>query len=289
MSQSPSPTRAKAPAIPARRAEPTTADGPRLGVVGSLLFHGLIVAAALITFNRNLTTPQDTHVVPVDLVTIAEQTNVQAMAPKPQEAPPQPDKMDIPVPPREAPPEPDMQDVEPAPQPDMPKFDVAKDKPKPVEDVKPKPEDTKPKPPTKKEQAQDFAALLNKLTAPEKPVKNAKQGPRVIQAQGLGNAMTADLVSALQSQIYRCWNVAGLVGSPNPNDLVVDFDIMLNPDGTVGSARLLTLGGNAYTRAAAEAASRAIYTCQPYHLPANRYQQWREINPLHFDPRQMMQ
>lgn len=264
------------------RAEPTTAEGPRFGVVGSVLFHGLIAAAALLSFNRNLTTPEDTHVVPVDLVTIAEKTNVQAMAPKPAETPPQPEKMDIPVPPREAPPEPQMQEAEPAPVPDMPKFDVAKDKPKPVED-------DKPKPPTKKEQSQDFAALLNKLTAPEKPAKNIKQGPRVVQAQGLGNAMTADLVSALQSQIYRCWNVAGLVGSPNPNDLVVDFDIMLNPDGTVGRAQLLTLGGNGYTRAAAETASRAIYGCQPYHLPANRYEQWREINPLHFDPRQMMQ
>lgn len=276
MSQNPSPTRAKAQgATLPRRARPTIAGGPRLGVVGSLVFHGLIVAAALFSFNRNLTTPQDSHVVPVDLVTIADHTNVMAQSPTPQ-----PDKMDIPVPAREAPPEPDMVQAEPAPDMPAPKFDIAK----------PKPED-KPQnlPKTKKEQNQDFAALLNKLTVPDKPVKNAKQGPRVIQAQGLGNAMTADLVSALQSQIYRCWNVAGLVGSPNATDLIVDYDIMLNPDGTVGKAQLLTLDGNAYTRAAAEAASRAIYSCQPYRLPASRYQDWREINPLHFDPRQMMQ
>ena len=29
-------------------------------------------------------------------------------------------------------------------------------------------------------------------------------------------------------------------------------------------------------------------TCQPYKLPADRYNQWREIDPLHFDPRQML-
>jgi hypothetical protein len=46
--------------------------------------------------------------------------------------------------------------------------------------------------------------------------------------------------------------------------------------------------GNAYTRAAAEAARRAIFQCQPYKLPQDRYSQWREINPLRFDPRQMM-
>ena len=45
---------------------------------------------------------------------------------------------------------------------------------------------------------------------------------------------------------------------------------------------------NGYTRAALEAASRAVYQCQPYRLPQDRYNDWREINPLRFDPRQMM-
>ncbi|MEI9931780.1 MAG: hypothetical protein WDM89_14895 [Rhizomicrobium sp.] len=45
---------------------------------------------------------------------------------------------------------------------------------------------------------------------------------------------------------------------------------------------------NSYTRASASAAQRAIYTCQPYKLPSDRYSQWREISPFHFDPRQMM-
>jgi hypothetical protein len=274
MSQNPSPARSKPPL---RRARPTTAGGPRFGVVGSLAFHALIAAAAIVTFNRNLATPQDTHVVPVDLVTIADQTNIQAQAPQPQA---QPEKMDMPVPERVAPPEPDMAEPMPTPDAPLPDYKVAKEKP---------PEPPKDQPKTKKEQSQDFAALLNKLTTPDKPVKNARQGPRVIQQQGLGNAMTADLVSALQSQIYKCWNVQSLLGSPNPADLVVDFDVRFNPDGTVGSAQLLTLGGNGYTRAAAESASRAIYTCQPYHLPPSRYQEWKEVNPLHFDPRQMMQ
>jgi len=51
------------------------------------------------------------------------------------------------------------------------------------------------------------------------------------------------------------------------------------------SSAAATIG---YTRAASEAASRAVYQCQPYRLPADRYSLWREINPLRFDPRQMM-
>ncbi len=282
MSSNQSQTRSKVAAQTAvRRMRPTTARGPRFGVVGSLLFHGLIFAGLLFTFQRNFNAPEETHVVPVDLVTIADQTNVAAQAP-PQ---PEPQKMDTPPPALEPPPEPQMQEVEPAPEPDIPKFDVAKEKPKP--------EEKPPQPPkeTKKEQATDFNALLNKLTAPDKPVKTAKAGPRVIQGIGTGNMMTASLVDALRSQIARCWSPP--TGAPNAQDLVVEFAMALNPDGTVGRLQM-TMGtaaaaaGNAYTRAAAEAASRAIYQCQPYRLPPDRYSDWRDINPFHFDPRQMM-
>jgi len=281
MSSSQSPTRNKVAAQAAlRRQRPTTARGPRFGVVGSVLFHGLIFAAALFTFHRNFETPEDSHVVPVDLVTIANQTNVTAQAPP---TPPTPEKMDITPSPPTPPPEPEMQDVEPAPIPPVPKFDVAKEKPPP--------EDTKPVPP-KKQQQDDFNALLNKLTTPDKPVKTAKAGPRVIQGVGAGNMMTADIADALRGQIYRCWSPP--TGAPDARDLIVDYDLSLNPDGTVsrlqmtpGTAAAAT--GSAYTRAAAEAASRAIYECQPYRLPQDRYSLWREINPLRFDPRQMME
>jgi len=255
----------------------TTARGPRFGVAFSTVFHGLIFAAAFLTFNRSFNTPEDSHVVPVDLVTIADKTDVAAQAPPT----PEPEKMDKPVPALEAPPEPKMQELEPAPEPEMPKFDVAKDKPKPVD---------KPQP-TKKQQAQDFNALLNKLTTPDKPVKTAKAGPRVIPGVGAGNLMTADIADALKSQIYRCWSPP--TGAPDARDLIVDYDLSLNPDGSVGRLQMTpgtaaAAAGNGYTRAAAEAASRAIYQCQPYRLPPDRYAQWREINPLRFDPRQMM-
>ena len=252
----------------------TTEQGHNFGVVGSVLFHALIFAATLLTFHQNFETPEDTHVVPVDLVTIADKTNVTAQAPP---APPQPEKIETPPAPLTPPPEPDLQQVEPAPVPPIPQFKIAKEKP-PVE--------------TKKDQQQDFNALLNKLTAPDKPVKEAKAGPRVVQGIGTGNLMTADLADALRGQIYRCWSPP--TGAPNANDLIVDYDLSLNPDGTVARLQMtpgtaMQAAGNGYTRAAAEAASRAVYECQPYRLPQDRYNLWREINPLHFDPRQMME
>ena len=258
-----------------RQIRPTVDQAWPLGVGGSVLFHALIVAAILFTFNRSFTTPEESHVVPVDLVTIAAKTDIAA------QAPPVPEQkvIDRPPPVLEAPPEPQLQNIEPAPLPPVPKFDVAKEKPV-----------DKPQP-TKKEMQQNFDALLNKLTTPDKPVKTAKAGPRVIQGIGTGTLMTADLADALKSQMYKCWSPP--VGAPDARDLIVDFDLSLNPDGTVGRLQMTpgttaAAAGNTYTRAASEAASRAIYQCQPYRLPADRYAEWREINPLRFDPRQMM-
>jgi hypothetical protein len=275
MSLSQSPTRNKV--VFGGRMRSTVDEAWPVGAVGSFLFHALIVAAVLFTFQRNFATPEESHVVPVDLVTIAAKTDVAAQAPPA----PEPQKViDRPPPVLEAPPVPQLQDVEPAPLPPMPKFDVAKEKPKPVD-----------KPPTRKEMAQNFDALLNKLATPDKPVKTAKEGPRTIQGIGAGNLMTANLADALKSQMYRCWSPP--TGAPDARDLIVDFDLSLNPDGTVGQLQptpgtRAAAAASGYTRAALEAASRAVYQCQPYRLPQDRYNDWREINPLRFDPRQMM-
>lgn len=274
-SQSPARRKAAAAAIP-RRLRPTTARGPRYGVALSALFHALIFMAAVFSFHRNFETPPDSNVVPVDLVTIADQTNIQAQSPPVPPAEeierPQPSAL-------EAPPEPEMIEAEPAPVPPMPQFEVAKEKPKPVE---------KPKPARKSAQ-QDFNDLLSKLTAPDKPVKNAKAGPRAIQGVGAGNQMTADLADALKSQIYRCWSKPEGFAADRANDLVVEFDLELSPDGRVLRADSSSVSpGNPsrYNYAAGIAARNAIYGCQPYKLPSDRYPQWRQINPMRFDPRQ---
>src|SRR5690349_2596193 len=126
MSSNPSPTRNKV-AVMGRRIGATTEQQLPLGIAGSVLFHALIFAAVIFTFQRNFNAPQENHIVPVYLVTLADKTNVAAEAPKPE-----PEKFDRPEPPApEPPPEPEMQAVEPAPEPPIPQFDVAKEKPKP--------------------------------------------------------------------------------------------------------------------------------------------------------------
>jgi hypothetical protein len=119
----------------------------------------------------------------------------------------------------------------------------------------------------------------------------AGAAPAFSQHKAPQNTETADLAYVFRAQVVQCWNPP--IGAPHPEDLIVDFDLLLNEDGSV--ARLPQLVGdsriaaanNPYTRAAAVAARQAILRCAPYKLPSNRYSEWREINPLHFDPRWM--
>jgi hypothetical protein len=255
---------------------PTTARRNHAGLVISLVLHGGLIVATLLTLNRVVEMPPESRAVPVELV-VAEQTNIRA------EAPPQPDKPVV----QQAvamdePPLPPFADAEPAPLPPIPQIKIIVPKTKLDQPDQPK---------TKKQQVADADAVLNKILAQAKIPKNAKPGERIIQGQGNQSLATADLADSLKSQIYRCWNPP--VGAPNANDLVVDFDVQLNSDGTVAgrpqlSGNSAAAQGNPYTRAAAEAASRAIYGCAPYNLPAKRYSDWKEINPLRFDPREMM-
>jgi hypothetical protein len=219
---------------------------------------------------------QESHAVPVELV-IAQQTNVRAEAPPPQEKPQQQQPVTMPEPQLPA-----FRDAEPAPLPPVPQIKI----------IQPKTAVDRPdQPKSKKQIVQDADAVLNKILAQAQTPKNAKTSDRVVQGAGNQSLATADLADALKSQIYHCWNPP--TGAPNANDLVVDYDLQLNADGTVmGRPQLsgssASAMGNPYTRAAAEAAMRAIYQCAPYKLPAQRYAQWKEINPLRFDPREMM-
>ena len=204
--------------------------------------------------------------VPVDLVTVADQTNI---TPTVKEEMPEP-------------PVPEM--VQPAPQQiQEPKVEIAPslDKIVPIQ---------KPTPP-KQSPAEDFNRMLNDLTKPQTKSKTAKPGAQTVAGIGAQNAMTADLRSMLQSEIYRCWSPP--VGAPHPEKLIVSYELFLNRDGSVARPPQLTadsaaaVASDPYMRAAAEAARRAIYTCAPYRLPADRYNQWNDVT-FTFNPSVMM-
>lgn len=273
------------------RYTPTTAREPRVGVWGALLLHGMIAAAALLTWQHRLEiSDQATPVVPVDLVTIAEKTNIApTVAPQPKVQPKEtPPQLDVP-PPKLVPPPPKAEVappvLTPAPQP-KPVEKVQAPVVKPIEN--PPAPVAKPTPP----KSDAFNALLNKLTSPAAAPRNAKVADRTIHGVGAMNAMTMDLSDALKNQIAQCWNPPA--GAPHPEQYIPWFRIFLNPDGSVAQPPQLAAdsaaraAGDPFMRAAAEAARRAIYTCAPYKLPADKYSTWRDFT-IDFDPRKMFQ
>jgi len=228
---------------------------PRLGIFASVALHVGLVVLLFVTFSKKIDLPgAETPSVPVDLVTVADQTNVIAQ--------------------QKAEPPPDTPMVEPAtPDQAPPKFDIAPD-------VKPK-----PKVEEKKFNINDIDSLLKNR---QKKQQNVKVADRDIKGAGLQTAMTADLVTMLQSMLSRCWHPDE--GVPHPERLIVKYRLFLNRDGTIAQPPQLmpesaaAASSDPRMAAAAGWARRAIYECQPYKLPPNRYADWRDI-VFTFDPR----
>lgn len=274
------------------RYRPTTARGPRVGVVGALFLHGLIAAGALFSWQHHLDIADEAApVVPVDLITIAPKTNIAATVQRqakvePRETPTSPQQQ-APIP-KPAPTPPAEAEAAPDQAPSQPVIAKPAPTPKPLK----KPQDTPLTPDQNKPKSDDFNALLNKLTAPAAAPRNAKVADRATRGVGAMNAMTMNLQDALKNQIAQCWSPP--VGAPHPEQLVPWFHIFLNPDGSVAQPPQLTADSasqaarDPFMRAAVDAARRAIYTCAPYKLPTDRYNDWRSAL-INFDPRNMFQ
>ncbi len=254
----------------------------RFGFLISLILHGALIATGLIV----LPTPQlaiiDTpDVVPVELVTLAEETNVRAKIPEPEPEPEISPPMNTPPPAAPEPepePEPIAAPLKPKPEPIKQK---AAPKPKPKKQTSPK-KKHKPTPP-----AFDLARLENKLAksaAKETSEMDAYESVR--EAIGAGDEMTANEIDFLRAQMYRCWRAP--LDAPYPEKLKVTVRARLNPDGTLSNApEVLNLGqinrsADPFWRAAADNARRAVLKCQPYKLPPEKYALWRETI-MHFN------
>jgi hypothetical protein len=272
---------------------PVDERGEKLaGFLASALLHVCIFLGALITLQhaRLDITDVSPPMVPVDLVTIADKTNI---APTVKEEPKltqeqiEPEKQDV-IPPKL----PAIQEpAEPAPsEPAASEPVLAKPEPTPVPKVKPKAMAEKK---SKKSVDEDVNALLNNILSKSAAPKNARVAARTQRGFGDQNAMTMDLSDALKNQIEQCMNWGVVAGAPNAQNIVVSVDLTLNRDGSVAQRPQLESQSAAeaardpYVRAAADAALRAIHVCAPYKLPADRYGDWQDIR-VNFSPRDII-
>jgi hypothetical protein len=280
-------------------------------IVSGILHAALITAASLVwTPSLQALSDETPPFVPVEVVTIAEKTNIAptvqkdrpppAAAPlaqiaslEPQFVPPPPEQVEVvpePEPPHEPPPPPVQEKKEPPPPP--PPVEAVKQPPAPLPKlVLPR---RKPAPEHKPNFNVDTVLALLDKRAPPKPTAPpiAKLADTTVNGIGAKTAMTVDIKDALLNQMRACWNVP--VGAPNPEQLIVQVRIFLAQDGSLARPPQLEPGtraataSNPYMRTAAEAALRAVNVCEPYRsLPADQYQAWREI-VMTFDPSKML-
>jgi len=258
-------------------------------IIASGFLHLAVIAVATVSWPHAiaLSDEQDPPIVPIDLVTVAEETNIAPTVPNQKPPEPQPEA----PPPQQAAPPPLEAEVAPA------DLDKAKPKPLPKEAEASAPPPKPALPRRKPDPQQAFnvdtvLALLDKR-APKAPTPppTAKPAEQPITGRGLQTAMTVDLQDALLAQMRECWNVP--VGAPNPEQLIVQVRVFLAQDGSLAQppqlepATRTAAASNQFMRAAAEAALRAVNVCEPYkRLPPDRYEAWREV-VMTFDPSKM--
>jgi hypothetical protein len=180
-----------------------------------------------------------------------------------------------------------------------------KETPKPKPKPAPKVAEAKPVTPPVKTgtkpstfDAQQIAALIDKSpnaapapasTASPTPTQKASktaagirdgQGPKLSQNEQ--QALTARLVA----QIKRCWRPP--TGIPDAKNAIPVVSFKLARDGSVsGSPSVLNRQGSSSFQLASEAATRAILQCQPYDMPADKYDGGWSAVELDFDPSTM--
>lgn len=292
----------------------------------SFSFHVAILLASVVGLPgpaKLASIPEEA--VPVELVTLAEISQRQAVQvdaeerPEEPPGPPEPPEETTearpeprpnpearrdavqPTPqPRPEPPRPEPE-AEPEPEPAArpePAPEVAAEEPAEVRPVpRPRPRPTPPPRQVAREQPEqtfnpdEIAALLNRIpdeTGRRQQATEQTGAPRRAEHTSLigsDNAITADEMEWLRHQIQRCWSPP--VGVSGARDLVVRLRIQLAQDGGVtGYPQLLNQESTMQYQAAADSAVRAVLRCQPYDMPADKYDAWRDII-LNFDPSQM--
>lgn len=165
------------------------------------------------------------------------------------------------------------------PQPTPPKEEKKPEPKKP----EPKKEEVKKPEPKQENTEDDFLKKLNAAIS-----ETSEQSSQSSKAPVVGPPLTYAEKEGLQFAIKRCWSVP--VGAIEAEKLVVTIGVKLSKSGEVEGQPVLVSPKNsdnpAFNRAF-EAARRAILRCAPYSMPAEKYDQWKDLE-ITFNPEQMV-
>jgi hypothetical protein len=134
---------------------------------------------------------------------------------------------------------------------------------------------------------QAFKSLIEQALGPSAEAASASASSRTHDPT---QPMTVSEIDEVRRQIERCWNVPA--GARDAGDHIVTIRVEMSPDATPRSAIVLnetSTRGNAFHRAAAESALRAVLNprCHPFRLPVDKYERWKTMT-LVFNPKDML-
>lgn len=213
----------------------------RAGVVVSIVGHiGAVMMTYLAWETRTVLLPSSGSVVPVEIVDVAPESNVRALA------------VEVP-------------DEELSPEEQEPQESEEASAPTPT-------------PQQRRQRNDDFnldavAGLLDKQREPGRRRQEGVRDDRNQQGAGLGTAEVVaieDRARALvRAHMRRCWRMP--IDLPDPDRLVVVVEFDINRNGTLNGQPRVTsprsYSFDAPMRTAVEAAVRAVRSCDPYPLP----------------------
>ncbi|WP_108658528.1 cell envelope biogenesis protein TolA [Acuticoccus kandeliae] len=183
----------------------------------------------------------------------------------------------------------------------LPEPDPVETPPDPAETPAPVPQTVtptkKPRPPRRTQQARvqqqanpdafnaDRLSQLINRTNPTGGGSGASQASLGTQSGRAQASLTLSEMDALRAQMQRCWNPP--IGLAGGQDIIVQVQIRLTPDGAVESIdQIGAQGVGSLYDVAVDAARRAVLQCQPYRLPAEKYEVWKDVQ-VSFDPREL--
>ncbi|MGX6646519.1 hypothetical protein ACWCOP_01095 [Maricaulaceae bacterium MS644] len=261
-----------------------------LGLLISAGLHAGLVASALIYFPAATRFAEEINVVPVELVTLADNTNVRAARREPE---PEPETVEEETPAETAPePDaaPDPEPIQPEAEPEVIPPEPEPVPPEPEQEPEPEPEPVQPEPeprrpaPEPQRPGLDLDGLSDLVDRSREQRPQGEQADEARQRSGAGTAMTATLQAMAAGQIQRC--TRSNADAPVNMDLAVVVEVRLERNGQLSepprlkdAARIVN-SPNPFMRVAGERALRAVIDCAPYDLPAANYAEWRllEVN-----------
>jgi len=241
-------------------------ERPGPALIGSVVVHAAVIGAVLLAMMFGGARPPRQIIQSIPVSILSEEMVLGGPADAPSEAPAS--DVEAAPPPEAVEPPPPTPTPAPTPRPPekapTPRRDTRPTPPRPPVTPPPAKKRETPRPP--REETLD----LGKLAA-ERPNRTPNRGttpPSGERSTGTAGQTSGPVISSMFEQVYPNWNVFVVCDMEGGDDLRIQFDVTLSPDGRITEGpTLVGARGNSVYQAATAEALRALRATAPFEVP----------------------